>query len=683
MLESRYVTDISNTYKPHVFKSRNVLKRLLLGKILLNMSNTALSDEEIETLALGLNFIPTEQLSMNQERSETQASIRRWAREIDLCLHFAESQNNSKTIKRGLLDHQFKSDWDPPTGNWHDDDEIRTIMSSLNNETAKSPRNTTSLPILEAMRNLESRQDLHILQADKGGTTVVWATTDYNREALRHLSDTSQYRELAKHEYMNALNTTLDQVKHLTDGLHILKCISDREYKNMITTESKGSHIYFLPKIHKPLNPTTGTFAGRPIVATHSSSLHWLDKYITALTAPLLSMIPGSLRDTTDLLTRLPQSLPTGCKLLTADVDSLYPSIPWEDGITNATRFYTEHLVFLTKKAMSEKKTRPPPPNLFKSILKAIIENSFINFKNERYYHQTKGTAMGACISVFFANTYMFYTTRTLIERPPRFLKHFFRYIDDLLFVTHKHTQDDIDSMFSSISNTHIRYTRSQPARECDFLDMSIKINDGDNSVSTEPYTKPTSTGTYLNPKSCHSRAIIESIPLAQLIRIRRISSSLDIFDQHAPALIRRFTQLGYNRQTVSRTYQRVRNMDRNTLLRPKSAPETPANRFKFIRHYTPLIEWKKTKHKLDTIRQKVINSLPENSQARDAVKTRQNMVVFTNRRAIGTHFTRNIKNPKHHTPDTPEQNTITEGPLSVHAGSLSDPETPSSYEKV
>lgn len=54
MLEPKYVKDISSTYRPYVFKSRNALRRLLLGKILLNMSSVALSDVEIETLALAL-----------------------------------------------------------------------------------------------------------------------------------------------------------------------------------------------------------------------------------------------------------------------------------------------------------------------------------------------------------------------------------------------------------------------------------------------------------------------------------------------------------------------------------------------------------------------------------------------------------------------------------------------------
>lgn len=105
----------------------------------------------------------------------------------------------------------------------------------------------------------------------------------------------------------------------------------------------------FTPETHKGLNPRTGTFYGRPVVATYAVKLELLDKYITALTTPLLDRIPGSLRDTEELLERLTKRAKNkNTKIATTDVIGLYPNIPWEEGSEAATGFYEESFGWLT-----------------------------------------------------------------------------------------------------------------------------------------------------------------------------------------------------------------------------------------------------------------------------------------------------------------------------------------------
>jgi hypothetical protein len=71
---------------------------------------------------------------------------------------------------------------------------------------------------------------------------------------------------------------------------------------------------------------------------------HLLDKYIKDLTSHLLKKIPGSLIDTHDFISRPTGTLFACSQLFTADVTSLYPNIPWTDGIDASTAFYTENL---------------------------------------------------------------------------------------------------------------------------------------------------------------------------------------------------------------------------------------------------------------------------------------------------------------------------------------------------
>ena len=102
--------------------------------------------------------------------------------------------------------------------------------------------------------------------------------------------------------------------------------------RNRITTEEWNiPTIYFLSKIHKSRDPTTNTYPDRPIIGTSGNILKFLDTFFTKLTVPLLPLIPGSLRDTTQLLTELRDlatPLPNDATLFSADVLALYPSIP-------------------------------------------------------------------------------------------------------------------------------------------------------------------------------------------------------------------------------------------------------------------------------------------------------------------------------------------------------------------
>jgi hypothetical protein len=91
-------------------------------------------------------------------------------------------------------------------------------------------------------------------------------------------------------------------------------------------------------------------------VATYSSVTYLLDKYITEITGHLLPLIPGSLIDTQDFLRKLPDNpVSSGSTLLTADVTSLYPNIPWDEGIIAATDINITNINIHTQ-------PRPIPP---------------------------------------------------------------------------------------------------------------------------------------------------------------------------------------------------------------------------------------------------------------------------------------------------------------------------------
>ena len=85
---------------------------------------------------------------------------------------------------------------------------------------------------------------------------------------------------------------------------------------------------------------------------------------------------------------------------------------------------------------------------------------------------------MGASISVFFANIFMYKRTRYLIMSPPRNLIMFKRYIDDLVGI-YRGNADDIENMFEPVIDENIQLTFVKSNRELAALDILIYIENG------------------------------------------------------------------------------------------------------------------------------------------------------------------------------------------------------------
>lgn len=219
----------------------------------------------------------------------------------------------------------------------------------------------------------------------------------------------------------------------------------------------------------------------------------------------------------------------------------------------SSTKFYSLHLRTIRDLAKNINKLPPPSGALFGNILETVLTNSIIIFKNRKYYQQIKGTAMGMCISVYFANTYIYFLTKAHISEPPSWIKAFYRYIDDLIIIAQPYSEAATDKFFADISNENIRYNICPPQKDQPFLDITIGINPNTNLFTTSPYWKPTASGSYLHPASNHPEHIIQAIPYAQYLRLRRLSSSNKIFRKAARRLTQDLTRAGYDKGLLRR----------------------------------------------------------------------------------------------------------------------------------
>lgn len=661
----RYVTKCPQNYRPIHFRTKEALNQVLEKKILINQTAIPLSGEEIEVLCLGLNFIPTPRRTARERELAFEQSYAKWARRIDVAIHFHPAEGDATDTRRpcfGWLGAEVPSTWQPPLGEWRSDPAViagrNMLRLAMIKEPTRSPVERAKMRRMHhAIEKLRQTAGIHILKADKGRSTVIWREDDYDAEAIAQLSDRTTYAELTEGNFLIQLTALADECHHLADQLKDLNCVTTREHAAMLcVTGGRGSAFYLLPKVHKAVG-ADGHFKGRPIVATHSIPTHLLDKFITNVTGPLLKRIPGSLRDTADLLERLlkPMTppLPDTAVIVTSDVNALYPSIPWEAGIEASGRVYGENLGFLRQLARDENRPEPPSINMFITILRLVLENSYIHFKNRRFFKQLSGTAMGMCISVFFANAYMFTLTERYISRPPPGVRLFLRFIDDIVVIFDNATDAQVSEFFIPITNEHITYVVDPVGRSQSFLDVRISIESPDNKLVFEPFWKATASGSYLHPASCHQRHTIRAIPHAQFLRLRRNSSDRARYVEAAKRLSRELFNSGYDQRTVARAHKRTLSLKPSNFwpwhrcYQPQTGTNNnTANAFKLIFQHESEANTRETQQALHGLHRFVVWFYIRNGRlaVANTLATHGSAAVTSVAKPVAHHFTNPIK---------------------------------------
>ena len=555
--------------KRNRLRKRSLQIRKLAGDCILNDAGVTLGDDHLSVLCKGLRFVPN--FLPVPPLTEDLTAFRR---SINLKLHFSESYRSSK------LGRILKSTWDPPQHLTENHSAWQDLVSDLQQETPPSGKHNLSISEKRAWRDLERREDIYIVKADKGGKIVLWSRMDYLKEANRQLADSSTYREVSEADFRRLIGVMSGIKAQLTQRLLDEKCITFSEAERMKRWEGSAANFYLMPKIHKEKREETGTFAGRPVVASCSAILRPFDEYLSATTAEIGKCFPGTLQDTTALILALEQlgPVPPGAVLFSADVESLYPSIPWSEGIEASTRFYQSKWPELISEAKKAGFLPPPSPELFKSILSSVITMNVFSFQSDRFFRQIKGTAMGCSISVFFANAFLYHRTSTLIARPPANLLYLGRYIDDLVGVA-TGKQESIPGMFTDVVDDSIKLTYVTSFEHLEALDLQLSLDES-NRIVTKLFTKPTGGALFIPWDSGHPRKSKLGIVYSQLLRLRRNCSRLGDYRSAAERLIEVFKDRGYQLDFLRSKLEEVASLDRSSLLTRRSQKRVTAATF-------------------------------------------------------------------------------------------------------
>jgi hypothetical protein len=492
-----------------------------------NRSSLKLSNLQEQALSLGLKFIPTPNSPCS---SILKASFTDFFRKIKLKLYFAARgpslDNREFQIKFWLPGSSFTpelADLKP---------EEAAIVSRLHHSASKlcdttipPPRRNIPVVFLKELNALSKNTTVVIKPADKNlGLTMVNRSW-YISEVALHLCEPTYESVQPSDVPISGIITLLREIK---DRLLKAKVIT-KQMAFFITSNIAKFRVplfYLLIKLHKP------QLCGRPICSSVGWLLHPLSMVLDHLLQPFLRRTRSYLPDSTALLRLLHSTeIPSNAVLVTADVASLYPSIPPE-GIDIVMQFLYSPLFSDLKK-----------PPFLREALKLVLENNYVQFQ-QSYFLQKSGTAMGTPVAVCYASLFLAALESKLSTSPQVYR----RFIDDIFAVC---KPNEVQAFKLALSGMHpsIKLTFETSDMSVDFLDLTIHKGDlfqSSNRLDTSLFQKPFNKFLYLPWHSYHDKLQKKAFILGLLTTFIRVCSSEMTFLKFRKLFFLRLRMRGY-----------------------------------------------------------------------------------------------------------------------------------------
>jgi hypothetical protein len=216
--------------------------------------------------------------------------------------------------------------------------------------------------------------------------------------------------------------------------------------------------------------------------------------------------------------------------IFTADITSLYPNIPIDEGI------------LAIKNMMLKFNYIPHHIELIISLLSWVLKNNFIAFNNNIYL-QIMGTAMGTPVAPTFAQIYLFALEEKI--NIPRTI--YLRYIDDLFAIfNNDNDANQFLNQFNASCPT-IQLETVSIGKQGVFLDILINIDNNNNTIYTNVYQKDINKYTYIPTSSHHNPKMFVAYIKEEIKRYWNLCSKEEDFRTILGKFQTRLQQRGYN----------------------------------------------------------------------------------------------------------------------------------------
>ena len=493
-------------------------------------------------------------------------SILKFKKQINVQLYFATIPDSDKSTDYDYLPRP-ESKWSPPFSTEYSN-ELNIYINHLKKSGAMQIRRHTRRPsqiylyIHQTLKSLRQNTDIIIKPADKNLGLVIMNRSDYKDMCLVHLNDSTTYKPIEdKYYYKQSwakLQLILNQfnVCYTNKERTTLTYLARSLFQLRLSEKLRPATFYCLPKVHKNQTP----IPGRPIASAPSTITYYTSIYLNNILKPLLPQLPTICQSSSDAIRMLSgKSFPNSAILFTADVKSLYPSIPIKQGLDSVMKILELSKRFTSKKIL-----------FLITLMRWVLTNNYLEFDHQTYL-QIEGTAMGTPMAPTYAILFMF-----AIER--HYLKSAFfytRYIDDIfgIFTLVEHIDEFVNRINNAVGD-RLKLESIVIGQQCIFLDLKFTIQNG--HLIHELFQKTENTYAYIPTFSDHPRAVFNSFVQQELQRYYRNCSEFHKFLTAANEFKIRLAKRGYKPFIFENAY--------NTLLKKHLPINIPSS----TRNHTP-----------------------------------------------------------------------------------------------
>lgn len=327
---------------------------------------------------------------------------------------------------------------------------------------------------------------------------------------------------------LSAMQELFDKALKIGDCAKLIKEVC------LIATRER--YIYFLPKIHKPLDGD-GWYKVRPIVDCCNTALAAADKVAANFLAALNQHMKTIASSTIDLLRAINEA-PTipDAWFYTADVEDLYTNVD-VDGAIEAIKLLLDEFNIGSR---NQRK-------FIIDILNICLRKNLFWFGEIRY-QQVHGIPMGSNSAPVVADAWLFHLERNLVaDSSNNGILVFKRYRDDIFAIaTSEETARQLDASYKTL-HPRIRLESEFSNKKANVLDIAISKFEEDGSLRLGVYFKATNSLPILNKQSNHPLATLKGAIKGRFIAFIRIcNNTTDLFSAIL-SLVNNASKYGYS----------------------------------------------------------------------------------------------------------------------------------------
>ena len=423
-------------------------------------------------------------------------------------------------------------------------------LNSLRYIARLTPR--LSEPLTRVLKKgIQDLKEMNVIvkQADKNFGLVAIRGDIYNGMLMENLNEPT-YVKVDSFPHSEIL-------QRMTNILRLTKSIRQWERQKMIKFAEEAKEacpFYVIPKLHKK------KLGSRPISPQHSYMLAPLSKALAKTLQGISDGILEIAKDSRDVVRRLETfNTDTPYVFVTYDVEKLYPSINLQDAVETLQR---------NLEVMQEDN------NFWTKVLKLIMFNNYVTARGQTY-RQMVGTATGTQVAPPFANLYLYFKFKEVLEDEDILFQS--RYIDDgLLMVKTLEKANQVMTRLNQASNLSLTHDIS--SETATYLDITVYKGTRfkeDRTLDLKVYFKPTNKLLYLPARSHHPGTMKTGIVTGEAIRTLRNTSDKTEWLKAMAHIFKGLLQRGYDPLKIKQKWSKIKFEDRERYIFEETTRET------------------------------------------------------------------------------------------------------------